>query len=52
MEQKNLRKCCPDFDCSYAYWDKKNCRSCGADCSKCEWIINALTVEGTDGSLE
>jgi hypothetical protein len=38
LEKHDLRKCCPDFDCSYGSWDRKTCRGCGADCSKCEWL--------------
>jgi len=28
-------RCCPDYDCLYGSWDKKHCRECGFDCSKC-----------------
>lgn len=29
-------RCCPDYDCLHPdSWDRKHCRSCGADCTKC-----------------
>ena len=29
-------RCCPDYDCLYSSWDKKHCRECDCDCSKCK----------------
>ena len=46
MEEFSIRpfpgRCCPDFDCLYGSWDKKHCRECGSDCSKCKLFKSEL----------
>ena len=39
LELRNKDKCCPDYDCQYAEWNKKTCQYCDGVCAKCKSYV-------------
>jgi len=37
IQIRHKNRCCPEYECLYESWNRKICKICGADCSKCIW---------------